>query len=68
MAGITRITGKEKDSEMKTAGLILTWFAMTFVLIFWYRSIENVQSFLTIYVLLGVYLVCIVGQYIKKKE
>lgn len=53
---------------MKTTGLIFTWFAMTVILVFGHENIEEMQSFLAIYVLLIIYLVCIIGLYIKRRK
>lgn len=53
---------------MKTAGLIFIWFTMTAILVFWHTSIEDMQSFLKIYVLLAVYLVCIAELYMERKN
>lgn len=51
---------------MKAVGLIVMWIAMTINLIFWHTSIEDMRSFLFIYVLVTVYLVYVVVRYAKK--
>lgn len=53
---------------MKTTGLIFIWLAMTVILVFRHTGIEDMHSFLTIYVLLAVYLVSIAWLYIKKRN
>lgn len=53
---------------MRVIGLIIIWIIMTLMMIFRFAKIEDQRTFIILYLILTIYLACLIWQYRRGTE